>query len=51
MKHAYLIIANKNPNQVQLLIDTLDDKRNDVYLLVDQNRIGIILIFLQSTLS
>lgn len=36
MKHAYLIIANKNHNQVQLLIDTLDDKRNDVYLLVDQ---------------
>lgn len=36
MKHAYLIIANKFPKQVQLLLKTLDDQRNDIYLLVDQ---------------
>lgn len=35
LKHAYLIIANKNPQQLQLLINTIDDSRNDIYLLID----------------
>lgn len=36
MKHAYLIIANKNPNQLQMLISMIDDKRNDIYLMIDK---------------
>lgn len=35
-KHAYLIIANKNKNQLLKLISLLDDERNDIYLLIDQ---------------
>ncbi|NHL96854.1 core-2/I-branching enzyme, partial [Lactobacillus helveticus] len=29
-KHAYLIIANRNPNQLNLLLKTIDDSRNDI---------------------
>jgi hypothetical protein len=36
MKHAYLIIANKNPKQIQMLIDMLDDVRNDIFIMVDK---------------
>ncbi|TPR25187.1 glycosyltransferase [Apilactobacillus timberlakei] len=36
MKHAYLIIANRNAKQLQILIDTIDDQRNDIYLLFDK---------------
>lgn len=36
MKHAYLVIANKNPEQLQLLINMLDDYRNDIYVLIDK---------------
>lgn len=35
-KHAYLIIANRNPNQLNQLLNTLDDSRNDIYLLLDK---------------
>ena len=35
-RHAYLIIANRKPEQVQTLLTLLDDSRNDIYLLVDQ---------------
>lgn len=35
-KHAYLIIANKSFNQLQILINTLDDVRNDLYVLIDK---------------
>lgn len=35
MKHAYLIIANRNPSQLQMLIDMIEDYRNDIYILVD----------------
>lgn len=31
-KHAYLIIAHNNFNQLKLLIELLDDVRNDIYL-------------------
>ena len=36
MKHAYLIIAHTNFEQLQTLIDLLDDPRNDIYLHVDK---------------
>lgn len=39
-KHAYLIIANRNPNQLNLLLNTLDDSRNDIYLLIDKKSIN-----------
>lgn len=39
-KHAYLIIANRNPNQLNLLLNTLDDSRNDIYLLLDKKSSG-----------
>lgn len=35
-KHAYLIIANKNPEQLKKLLGSLDDERNDIYLLIDK---------------
>lgn len=35
-KHAYLIMAHKNINQLQLLINALDFKDNDIYLMVDR---------------
>lgn len=36
MKHAYLIIANRNPKQVNKLLNCLDDSRNDIYVLIDK---------------
>lgn len=36
MKHAYLIIANRNQEQLQILLDLLDDNRNDIYLMIDK---------------
>ena len=39
-KHAYLIIANRNPGQLQTLLTLLDDSRNDIYLLVDRKSVG-----------
>jgi len=35
-KHAYLIIANGEFNQLQFLLELLDDSRNDIYLLIDR---------------
>lgn len=40
MKHAYLIIANKNPKQLQKLIYMIDDYRNDIYLMIDKKSLG-----------
>lgn len=37
-KHAYLIIANRNPNQLKMLLSVLDDSRNDIYLYIDKYR-------------
>ncbi|MGV0167193.1 hypothetical protein ACRYI5_01180 [Furfurilactobacillus sp. WILCCON 0119] len=34
-KHAYLIIANRNFEQLQSLVTLLDDPRNDIYILID----------------
>lgn len=36
MKHAYCIIAHNEPIVLQKLIETLDDDRNDIYLLIDK---------------
>ena len=35
-KHAYLIMAHHNFDQLQQLVDLLDDERNDIYLHVDR---------------
>ncbi|CAI2647431.1 hypothetical protein AKUA2003_12430 [Apilactobacillus kunkeei] len=35
-RHAYLIIANKNFEQLKLLVSLLDDYRNDIYLMIDK---------------
>lgn len=34
-KHAYLILAHKNFNQLRTLVELLDDPRNDIYIHVD----------------
>ena len=36
MKHAYLLIAHTNFEQLQTLINLLDDPRNDIYLHIDR---------------
>ena len=36
-KHAYMILCHTNPEQVCMLLDLLDDVRNDIYLHVDKN--------------
>lgn len=35
-KHAYLIIAHKNPRQLIKLIESIDNIRNDIYLHIDK---------------
>lgn len=35
-RHAYLIIAHNNWNQLQTLLSLLDDDRNDIYLHIDK---------------
>lgn len=35
-KHAFLIIAHNKFDQLQLLLDLLDDKRNDIYVHIDK---------------
>ena len=36
MKHAYLIIAHNEPEMLQLLLSSIDDERNDIYVHIDQ---------------
>lgn len=36
MKHAYLIIAHSNWQQLQKLVALLDDERNDIYIHIDK---------------
>lgn len=36
MKHAYCIIAHNEPIILQKLIESIDDDRNDIYLLIDK---------------
>lgn len=36
MKHAYLIIAHNEPEILQLLLSSLDDVRNDIYITIDK---------------
>lgn len=35
-KHAYLIIANKNINQLCYLNSLLDNVKNDIYIMIDK---------------
>ena len=35
-RHAYLILAHKNPRQLRKLIALLDDPRNDIFVHVDR---------------
>lgn len=35
-KHAYLIIAHNEPRLLKILINLLDDERNDIYILIDR---------------
>lgn len=39
-KHAYLIMAHSNFEQLQKLISVLDDKRNDIYVHIDKKTSG-----------
>lgn len=39
-KHAYCIMAHGNWQQLQLLINALDDVRNDIYLHVDKKAVA-----------
>lgn len=39
-KHAYLIMAHSNFEQLQKLISVLDDKRNDIYVHIDKKASG-----------
>ena len=36
MKHAYMILAHGEPELLQLLLERLDDPRNDIYIHLDQ---------------
>lgn len=36
MNHAYLIITHNNFEQLQLLINLLDDDRNDIFIHIDK---------------
>ena len=36
MKHAYLIIAHNDPTLLAVLVEMLDDERNDIYILIDK---------------
>ena len=35
-KHAYLIMAHNNPEQLKMLVDLLDDERNDIFVMIDK---------------
>lgn len=35
-KHAYLILAHKNPSQLKRLLSLLDDERNDIFIHIDK---------------
>lgn len=39
MKHAYCILAHNNWEQLQLLLNCIDDDRNDIYLHIDVKQI------------
>lgn len=38
-RHAYCIMAHGNWQQLQLLVTLIDDRRNDIYLHVDEKAI------------
>ena len=41
MKHAYLILAHKNWNQLMTLLSFLDDSRNDIYIHIDRRVVDV----------
>lgn len=36
-RHAYLILAHKNPSQLKTLLSLIDDARNDIYIHIDKS--------------
>ena len=44
MKFAYLILAHHNFSQLQLLLDLLDDERNDIYVHIDKKIKGTVVL-------
>ncbi len=40
MKHAYLVMAHHNWNQLWYLLKCIDDKRNDIFLHIDKKSIS-----------
>ena len=36
MKHAYLIMAHNSPRILRVLLEMIDDERNDIFLHVDK---------------
>lgn len=36
-RHAYCIIVHNNPDQLNILVDLIDDERNDIYIHVDKD--------------
>lgn len=45
MKHAYLIIAHSDPQILTVLLNCIDDKRNDIYLHIDKKSKKLFSIF------
>lgn len=41
MKHAFLIIAHNEPEVLALLLELLDDARNDIYLHIDRRAVAL----------
>ena len=39
-RHAYLIMCHTNFDQLKILLDLLDDERNDLYLHIDKKAAG-----------
>ena len=42
MKHAYMILAHKNPNQIKTLLECLDHQNNDIFIHIDKKNTDII---------
>ena len=51
MKHAYLIVAHDNFEQLNTLLNLLDDERNDIYLHIDKKSAGFSPEMLSGALS
>lgn len=47
-KHAYMIMAHKSPDQLRLLVELLDDERNDIFVHCDKKADPAVLQAFQS---